>query len=244
MYGFGYGLGQYFCCRYMVSYGLAIALTKFDRIDAPNPPKCIGRIHLYSHMWRYFDQGLHDFLFRWIFHQNSIRSISQMSCMLISCSPLSFLWNRYIYCELSTPTSKQWQKLFANFMAFAFIYLWHGYYSFILVWVAANLILLNLEQLQRTIFKKYRNVLKPIGNRNIQRLNAIIGSQLVLPSIAINLMFIGGPDVGQYLIQRTYITGGLLNYSVLSIVAYNFYQYSSFVYAREKRSEAQKEHIN
>lgn len=86
--------------------------------------------------------------------------------------------------------------------------------------------------------------MKPIGNRNIQRLNAIIGSQLVLPSIAINLMFIGGPDVGQYLIQRTYITGGLLNYSVLSIVAYNFYQYSSFVYAREKRSEAQKEHIN
>lgn len=90
MYGFGYGLGQYFCCRYMVSYGLAIALTKFDRIDAPNPPKCIGRIHLYSHMWRYFDQGLHDFLFRWILYRILDSLYFSKDLLLISCFPISF----------------------------------------------------------------------------------------------------------------------------------------------------------
>lgn len=64
MYGFAFAMGQYFCFLYMATYGLGIALARFDRIDAPNGPKCVGRIHLYSHMWRYFDQGFYDFLFR------------------------------------------------------------------------------------------------------------------------------------------------------------------------------------
>lgn len=64
MYGLGYAMGQLFCNKYIIMYGLSIALARFDRIDAPDGPRCIGRIHLYSHMWRYFDQGLYDFLFR------------------------------------------------------------------------------------------------------------------------------------------------------------------------------------
>lgn len=62
MYGFAYAMGQFFCNKYIISYGLGIAMTEFDRINAPRMPMCIGRIHLYSLMWKYFDQGLHDFL--------------------------------------------------------------------------------------------------------------------------------------------------------------------------------------
>lgn len=64
VYGFAYAIGQYFCNKYIVTYGFSLAITKFDRIDAPRKPMCVGRIHLYSQMWKYFDQGLHDFLFK------------------------------------------------------------------------------------------------------------------------------------------------------------------------------------
>lgn len=64
VYGFAYAIGQYFCNKYIVAYGLGLSLAKFDRIDAPRKPMCVGRIHLYSKMWKHFDQGLHDFLFK------------------------------------------------------------------------------------------------------------------------------------------------------------------------------------
>lgn len=159
-----------------------------------------------------------------------------------------FLFNdRHIYCELCSRTSPFWQKLLAGLVSFTFIYLWHGYYMFLFAWVLLNSVLLCMEQLQRKLFDKYRATLqRSIGDQNIQRLNAIIGSQLVLPSIITNLMFIGGPDIGLYLAERTYLTDGLLNYILLSFVAYNFYQYSSSVCAREQRSQRSqhREHTN
>lgn len=65
LYGFAYAIGQYFCNKYIVAYGLGLAMATFDRIDAQRKPMCVGRIHLYSKMWKYFDQGLHDFLFKY-----------------------------------------------------------------------------------------------------------------------------------------------------------------------------------
>lgn len=135
-------------------------------------------------------------------------------------------------------------KLVASCTTFLFIYLWHGYYMFLLAWVALNLVLLSLEQLQRHVFDGCRDHLqRTIGDKNTVRLNAIIGSQLMLPSIITNLMFIGGPDIGLHLARRTYFGDGLVNYFLLSFVAYNFYQYSSAVHAREQRARI-KQHIS
>lgn len=50
--------------KYVVSYGISTTLAKFENISAPDTPKCIGRIHLYSDMWRYFDNGLYVYLKR------------------------------------------------------------------------------------------------------------------------------------------------------------------------------------
>lgn len=63
-YGFGYCMGQYFLNKYVVVYGLASTVCKAEDIDAPPQPKCIGRIHLYSDMWKHFDRGLYKFLLR------------------------------------------------------------------------------------------------------------------------------------------------------------------------------------
>ncbi|GJQ66302.1 putative MBOAT, membrane-bound O-acyltransferase family protein [Trypoxylus dichotomus] len=65
--GFGYCMGQYFHMKYVVSYGISTTLAKFENIPAPNTPKCIARIHLYSDMWRYFDHGLYVFLRSYIY---------------------------------------------------------------------------------------------------------------------------------------------------------------------------------
>lgn len=106
-----------------------------------------------------------------------------------------------------------------------------------MAWVFLNLVLLYLELLGRHYSRceHYEQLMiKRIGRKNTQRLNALFGSQLLIPSIITNLMFIGGSRVGEFLATRTYVTGGFLNYFLLSFVAYNFYQASSFIFECEK----------
>ncbi|XP_044745427.1 protein-cysteine N-palmitoyltransferase Rasp [Coccinella septempunctata] len=67
LYGYGYLMGQYFHMKYLVIYGLSTSVAKFENIPVPSLPKCIGRIHLYSDMWKYFDNGLYRFLLRYIY---------------------------------------------------------------------------------------------------------------------------------------------------------------------------------
>ena len=56
---------QYF--RYVVVYGWSCFVAKLDGVDAPPHPKCVGRIHLYSDMWRHFDNGLYLFMQKYIY---------------------------------------------------------------------------------------------------------------------------------------------------------------------------------
>jgi len=65
-YGFGYGMGVMFQMKYVVAYGLGRTLARAEQMRTPNHPKCIGRIHLYSDMWRHFDQGLYFFLRKYV----------------------------------------------------------------------------------------------------------------------------------------------------------------------------------
>lgn len=66
MYGYGYTMGQFFHIKYLVIYGLSTSFAKFENIKVPSLPVCIGRIHLYSDMWKYFDAGLYSFLLRYV----------------------------------------------------------------------------------------------------------------------------------------------------------------------------------
>ena len=60
--GIGYSMGQFFHMTYVVYYGIPKPFLESDDIESPTLPKCIGRIHLYSDMWRYFDNGLYKFI--------------------------------------------------------------------------------------------------------------------------------------------------------------------------------------
>ncbi|CAH1099523.1 unnamed protein product [Psylliodes chrysocephalus] len=67
LYGFGYAMGQFFHLKYVIQYGISTSIASFERINVPNLPRCIGRIHLYSDMWKYFDPGLYNFLIKNIY---------------------------------------------------------------------------------------------------------------------------------------------------------------------------------
>lgn len=144
---------------------------------------------------------------------------------------------RHIYAEMCTRSSSLPKKLLASFASFVFIYLWHGYYLFLLVWVFLNLASLYLELFGRHIAQseRYCDFLRPIvGDTNMPRLNAAIGGQLLISSSISNVMFIGGPIIGKWLAIHTYFRGGLLNYTMLSITAYNLYRVSSFIFQCER----------
>ena len=50
--------------RYVQFYGFPILVAQIDGVDAPNPPKCIALVYLYSDMWRSFDVGLYIYIHR------------------------------------------------------------------------------------------------------------------------------------------------------------------------------------
>ncbi|KAJ8924428.1 hypothetical protein NQ315_007224 [Exocentrus adspersus] len=67
LYGYGYAMGQFFHIKYVVLYGLGTSFASYENVTVPYLPRCIGRIHLYSHMWKYFDPGLYNFLVKYIY---------------------------------------------------------------------------------------------------------------------------------------------------------------------------------
>lgn len=208
LYGFGIAIGQFFCLKYMIFYGLGSAIARFERIDAPNPPKCVARVHLYSNMWRYFDQGLHDFLFK------------------------------YIYKGLCDRNASAPKKFLASITAFGFIYLWHGYFRFILIWAILNFFCLQAENFGKKFAgtRLCKKLMHAIGQSNSNRLKAIIGSQLLIVSILSNIIFLGGERIGFELIEQTYLRNSLSVYILLSFCTYCFYVTGEFCF----RWEAQR----
>ncbi|XP_056632991.1 protein-cysteine N-palmitoyltransferase Rasp isoform X1 [Diorhabda sublineata] len=67
LYGYGYAMGQFFHLKYVVLYGMSTSFASFEDIKVPCLPRCIGRIHLYSEMWKFFDPGLYNFLIKNIY---------------------------------------------------------------------------------------------------------------------------------------------------------------------------------
>ncbi|XP_077527861.1 protein-cysteine N-palmitoyltransferase Rasp-like [Haemaphysalis longicornis] len=57
--GFGMLLNFFFYMRYLFAYGFAGALARAEGIQLPPPSMCIARLFRCSHLWRYFDRGMH-----------------------------------------------------------------------------------------------------------------------------------------------------------------------------------------
>ncbi|KAI4494412.1 hypothetical protein M0802_008904 [Mischocyttarus mexicanus] len=177
LYGLGYCMGQFFLNKYVVIYGINRTLCEADGIEAPLPPKCIGRIHLYSDMWKSFDRGLYKFLIRYI----------------------------YIPITNTTKSKNYYNKLLASFLCFTFVFLWHGMQTNIFTWALLNFIGLNIENLSRIIgnTKIYNKILeKYLSSWNTRRLHCVLASILLAMSAISNFFFFAGQEIGNIYINR------------------------------------------
>lgn len=136
-----------------------------------------------------FDHGLYEFLFK------------------------------YIYTKMTTRISSVTQKLFASFITFFFIYIWHGFFDYILIWAAANCICIVMEKFVydciegKKFTEKALTVIKT--ENNVHRLRAYIGAHILIPAILSNFFFFGGTNFGMEFVKRTY-TNGFYNYFKIS----------------------------
>lgn len=198
LHAIGYFMGQFFYLYYVITYGLGIAFAKYDGLNPPSAPRCVGRIHFYSDMWKYFDEGLYEFLFT------------------------------HIYAELCDQHSTIIQKLYAIGVTFGFVFIWHGCHYFVLIWSVLNFLCLIVEKLFKHLVtsKFYKRVVRyklRLSQDGVQRLNVLLATQIFIPSAFSNVFFISGADVGFYLVEGAY-SNGIWNYILLTFCSYCFIQ--------------------
>ncbi|XP_016973335.1 protein-cysteine N-palmitoyltransferase Rasp [Drosophila rhopaloa] len=197
----GYFMGQFFFLYYVVTYGIGIAFALQDGIPAPSRPRCIGRIHFYSDMWKYFDEGLYEFLFQ------------------------------HIYAEMCGKRSSPAAKFGATALTFAFVFVWHGCYTYVLIWSILNFLCLAAEKLFKTLTSssEYQQwTQRHLGAVGAQRLYAMLATQLFIPAAFSNVYFIGGQEIGDFLMRGAYLSG-VGNYMALCFCSYCFFQCSELL---------------
>jgi hypothetical protein len=183
--GLGFLKGMFFNIKYIIFYGIPIAIGEFESIPMPSAPKCICRIHKFSDMWKSFDNGLYEFLFK------------------------------YIYTQMTTRSSSLAQKLLGSVITFSFIYIWHGFYVYILIWCAANFACIVLEKIVYGIIDSYEFKSRALAlvrtEDGVHLLKVAIATHVMIPAVISNAFFFGGIDYGKECVKRTF-THGFLNY--------------------------------
>ena len=177
--GLGFATGSFFHLKYVIFYGIPGVFAKEDGIsNAPDHPKCIARIHLYSDMWRYFDVGLYDFL------------------------------KHHMYVPLTKTLPKGMVcKFLSSGIVFTFIYLWHGVVNSVMYWSLYNFFSVTMEAIGKGIgshptYQSLENsILTPQGKR---RFHAILGAPLFTCSVIANYFFLLGITPATLIFKRTF----------------------------------------
>lgn len=206
-FGVGYLLGQFFNNKYIINYGVPITFGELDGIAMPKTPRCICRVHKYSDMWKWFDSGLYEFLFKYIYT---------------------------LLCDRSSPI---WKKIFAGFLTFLFVYIWHGFFDYILIWSLLNCACIVLEKFVYHVIESdqfHQRAIRFVKtDNNVYRLHAIVGTHVLIPAILSNFFFFGGTEVGWEFVRRTYLNG-FVNYLKISSCIYLLYPVAEAIKRREK----------
>lgn len=201
LYGFGYFMGQYFHLHYYITYGTGLAFGRFDEINTPPKPQCVGRIYFYSDMWKFFDPGLYEFLFNHIYAS---------------------------WCGRNSPNHR---KILAVLATFTFVYVWHGLVFDIFLWAVFNMICLTLEKILKAGLASqwYQDhVVRKLSLSNQMRLFCLLGTQIFMPSAIANFYFFGGEQIGTHFLKSTY-TSGILHYMFTSFICYCIFSVAVFV---------------
>lgn len=108
---------------------------------------------------------------------------------------------RYLY----IPIRKSNGKLFASFICFAFVFVWHGIQINIFIWSMLNFIGVTIENVGILIgkSKQYHKIQSMyLSSTNIKRFHCILASPLLVMSAISNFYFFGGQSIGNIFIYN------------------------------------------
>ncbi|KAL7298501.1 hypothetical protein TKK_0008281 [Trichogramma kaykai] len=188
LYGFGYCLGQYFLNKYVVVYGLASTACRADDVQAPAQPKCIGRIHLYSDMWKHFDRGLYTFLLKYIYIPCNARS--NLGKVLATAVSFTFIY--------------LWHGMHL------YIFIW-SFLNFL------GLVIENTARSFSDYFYKVI-LRDKMGPSNKRRFECALCSPLLAFSAISNFYFFAGDEIGHTYVWRFFTESWSINLLLLSIL--------------------------
>ncbi|OXU20951.1 hypothetical protein TSAR_011068 [Trichomalopsis sarcophagae] len=173
-YGLGYCMGQYFLNKYVVVYGLTSTVCRAEDIDAPPQPKCIGRIHLYSDMWKHFDRGLYKFLLRYIYIPCNPKSAIGKFFASAVCFTFIYLWH--------------------GMHLYIFIWAFLNFFGLFIETIAKSISGFFYQNIIRI----------SISPQNKRRLECMISSPLLALSAISNFYFFAGDEIGHMYIYRVF----------------------------------------
>ncbi|KAG5346490.1 HHAT palmitoyltransferase, partial [Acromyrmex charruanus] len=111
---------------------------------------------------------------------------------------------RYIYVPIRK-SNRCFGKLFASFLCFTFVFMWHGIQMNIFIWALLNFIGIVIENIGTSIGKSkqyYKMQNTYLSSRNTKRLHCILASPLLAMSAISNFYFLGGQDIGNIFTQK------------------------------------------
>lgn len=209
LHGIGFCMAQIFYLKYLIYYGLAGTIAKFDGFDSPPPPKCVNRIHLYSNMWRYFDRGYYLF---------TVNCIYKPIC--------------------KTPSCSRSRKFLASVVSFLFVFIWHGLDTTIFYWSLFNFIGVTIEAIGKylsslPIFNHFEKVCG--SSQVVRRIICLTAAPVWILAVVSNYIFFAGHVYG-FRLMTEFIYDRWLNKLFILLVAYSFCQVSYEVELIERRS--------
>lgn len=98
-----------------------------------------------------------------------------------------------------------YNKLFASFLCFTFVFVWHGMQINIFIWAALNFIGLNIESVMKSFGRqKYYLSIKNkyLSQINARRFDCILASPLLAVSVISNFYFFAGEEIGNIYVYR------------------------------------------
>jgi len=117
---------------------------------------------------------------------------------------LGFSYYRYIY----IPTRRSnggLGKLFASFLCFTFVLIWHGIQMNIFIWALLNFIGVAIEAAGVSISKteEYRKIRNAyLLSRYSKRFHCVLATPLLAMSAVSNFYFFGGQEIGNIFVQN------------------------------------------
>ncbi|EDO38150.1 predicted protein [Nematostella vectensis] len=177
--GIMYSQLNIFLTKYVVLYLLSGLFARLDHLDPPGAPRCVSTLYLFGDMWRYFDRGLNVWM------------------------------KRYIYIPMGGSRKGIPRQITGSFLAFTFVWAWHGGQVDNLWWFIPNCLGVVIEGLAGVVsdLPEVKAREASLSESNRRRVRALFGSVTLCCLILSNLVFLQGSEPVWYYITRVYWQG-------------------------------------